>query len=206
MVQLKAHPTRTLPCPVPDDSVAIHKGKRCPPAIDGEDNGTTCLNGNKGYKTLEKAWEACGHVEGCGTITQDSDWMWYLRRLADPDISLKGLKLHTYNCLQADVAELFNKVDNEACGWADDDPDCKENNYAFVNSGFRSAQNINREQALAVCGRICASNQTECGGFAWDQSQQTCFFRRNTRCGLKRLGSGSVGDCYELLTEVDRAM
>mmetsp|Transcript_64537 Transcript_64537/g.123163 ORF Transcript_64537/g.123163 Transcript_64537/m.123163 type:complete len:253 (-) Transcript_64537:127-885(-) len=204
MVQLKTSATQRPACPMPAASNVMHNGKRCPDELFGS-SGSTCLNGNKAYTSMDIAWEACGKVHACGIIMQDADGLWYLRRFSDPDIMVKGVQMFAYTCLPSYVQGRFLKAENDACGWADADPNCHENNYAFVNQGYRSASNVNREEALFVCGRICAGNSTDCGGFWWDAADKACYFRKNARCGLKPIAP-NTGDCYVFETEADRTM
>mmetsp|Transcript_130506 Transcript_130506/g.226787 ORF Transcript_130506/g.226787 Transcript_130506/m.226787 type:complete len:262 (-) Transcript_130506:94-879(-) len=192
---------RAEACALPDERALQAKGKRCPPA-EGP-NSLPCLNKNKDYETLEQAWAACGRVEDCDSVMQYTDGRWYLRRATDPDISGEGLKLYVYTCMPTWLGQEFWKTQDVTCGWAADDGDCQENNFAAVNAGSRNATNIDREQALAVCGRICNINQAECGGFFYNATERACFFRRNARCGVV---DNKGHDCYARETEATRAI
>lgn len=161
--QLGLQPEAMQACALPDQRAVQAKGKRCPPP-EGPD-ALPCLNHNKDYDTMEQAWAACGQVPDCDSIMQYTDARWYLRRSTDPDISGEGLKLYVYTCMPAWLNSEFFKTQDVTCGWSFDDAECQENNLASVNAGLRNATNIDRDQALAVCGRICNMHQAElaCG-------------------------------------------
>lgn len=220
MVQLKGSAKRSNvnpndagpPCLPPDQKLALAKGKDCPPRSHHEAPGSTCLNGNTAYSNMTEAWEVCGKTKECGAVMQNVDYHWYLRRHSDPDTDLKGQVLYAYNCVPGWIANALFKTEHEECGFDWNDPNCRENNYAFVNEGKRHKHDVWRNDALAICGSICVSNSTECGGFFWDEQDSTCYFRKNARCGLINVPRGdkkakiASGDCYVRESEADSAV
>mmetsp|Transcript_773 Transcript_773/g.1541 ORF Transcript_773/g.1541 Transcript_773/m.1541 type:complete len:254 (-) Transcript_773:82-843(-) len=206
MVQLKKSAIRQPgpPCLPPDNKLAMARGKDCPKRSHHDTEGSTCLNGNKPYSTMAQAWEDCGKIKECGAVMQNVDYHWYLRRHSDPDTKLKGQVLYAYNCVPTWISGSLFKTEHEQCGYDWNDPACRENNYAFVNGGLRHKHDVWRNDALAICGQICVTNSTDCGGFWWDQEDNTCYFRKNARCGLQRTATG--GDCYVKESEADSAV
>lgn len=203
MLQVKSSAVRQPEaCSAPQYAAFESKGKRCPPK-EG-DNPRPCLNDNRPYYSMEAAWEACATIEDCDVVTQYIDSKWYLRRANDPDIEGQGLKMYTYTCVPQWLNKAFIKTENAVCGWSLDDGWCQDTNYAFINAGHRNATNVDRAQALEVCGRMCKMNSTDCGGFLWNATARACYFRKNARCGLNV--TGEAHDCYARRTEADLAM
>lgn len=85
-------------CPMPEFPALQEYGKGCPAKVPGT-SGSTCLGGNKPYKTLQEAWAACGANPECGVILEHQDRKFYLRRATDPDTPAgQGSYIFKYDC------------------------------------------------------------------------------------------------------------
>ena len=97
-------------CGPPKESIKeANYGKRCPGNVGYDQKkdphlellfsldakNPKCLNGNKGYTNLNKAWEACGKIPECGFIFKDMSNYYFLRRWSDPNLDPDKLSLST---------------------------------------------------------------------------------------------------------------
>lgn len=113
LLQVRSTRTRQS-CPVPDAGQFKPAGKGCP--IPGQVDGiwgTSCLDQNTGYESLNEAWEKCAVTEDCGLVMQYTDERFYLRRPWDPDISddIKDVKLYHYQCEGLPPTMSYNMID-----------------------------------------------------------------------------------------------
>merc|ERR1719265_2955123 len=63
-------------------------------------------------------------------------------------------------------AKIQLTLKDSDCGWSMSDSSCQWENQAFINGGERSKEGVPREDALKVCGELCAQDGA-CGGFSW---------------------------------------
>jgi len=104
-----------------------------------------------------------------------------------------AVEIKVLQSIQAELGELYEKQDDTACGWGNLQ-ECQDENQAFINDGAREMTKIKRDDAAKVCGRVCQEAGAHCGGFAWDNATQSCYFRKNAGCGVfARQGQ----DCFK---------
>lgn len=84
-----------------------------------------------------------------------------------------------------DFSALFSHFMNTDCGWDTKDENCQMGNQAYINNQTRNATGILKDDVFSSCGRICEEAGAACGGFSYKEGSETCYFRQNTRCGVK---------------------
>jgi len=104
--------------------------------------------------------------------------------------------------IRADRHGAYTQLHDMDCGWAGswDDPknSCGMSNQAYIDGEERSRANVAREQVLDICGHTCTEAGEKCDGFMWQASTSTCFFRKNTKCGVSK-STGNV--CFQKSNE-----